>query len=120
MLYWSWAADPEFTIAALLHELARRIDTGLSVDSAYHKNTDAPGRKGSMARWPGSHAAGLRQWPRDAWGAWLPCAVFFAVNQAASTLGGDLTPFSIAWGQHPRLPLSLPELRTAGEPARLG
>ncbi len=45
---------------------------------------------------------------------WLPYAVL-AINNAASTLGGGLTPFFIDQGQHPRLPLSLPYLRSAGE-----
>ena len=40
----------------------------------------------------------------------------FAINNAASTLGGDLTPFLIGRGQHPRQPMSLPDLRAAGEP----
>ena len=56
--------DPEFTIAALLHELAHRIATGLSVGSAHHKNTDAPAEKGRWRAVPGSHAAGLGQWPQ--------------------------------------------------------
>ena len=30
----------------------------------------------------------------------------FAINNAASTLGGDLTPFFVDRGAHPRLPLS--------------
>ena len=46
---------------------------------------------------------------------WPPFAVF-TINNAASTLGGDLTPFFIYRGQHPRLPLSLPDLRQAGDP----
>jgi hypothetical protein len=45
---------------------------------------------------------------------WLPYAVF-AIDNAASTLGWDLTPFSIDRGQHPRLLLSHPDLRAAGE-----
>ena len=45
---------------------------------------------------------------------WLPYAVF-AINNSASTLGGELTPFFIDRGQHPRMPLSLPDLRSAGE-----
>jgi hypothetical protein len=43
---------------------------------------------------------------RDDWDVWLPYAVF-AIKNAASTLGGDLTiltPFFIDRGQHPRLP----------------
>ena len=44
-----------------------------------------------------------------------PYAVF-AINNAASTLGGNLTPFFIDRGRHPRLPLSLPDLRSDSEP----
>jgi hypothetical protein len=51
---------------------------------------------------------------KDDWDVWLPYVVF-AINNAASTLGGGLTPFFIDWGQHPRWPLSLPYLRSAGE-----
>ena len=43
----------------------------------------------------------------DDWDVWLPCAVF-AINNAASTLGGDLTPFVIDRIQHPRMPLYSP------------
>ncbi len=48
-----------------------------------------------------------------------PLAVF-TINNTASTLGCDLTPFFIDRGAHPRLPLSPPrDDRTAGEsPAR--
>ena len=52
---------------------------------------------------------------KEDWDAWQPCAVF-AIDNAASTLGGNLTAFFIDRGQHPRLPLSLLDLRTAGEP----
>ena len=38
-------------------------------------------------------------------------------NNSASTLGGELIPFYIDRGQHPRMPLSLPDLRSAGETA---
>jgi hypothetical protein len=46
---------------------------------------------------------------------WLPHAAVFAINSAASTLGGDLTPLFIDRGQRQRLRLSLPYLRAAGE-----
>ena len=55
--------------------------------------------------------------PKDDWDAWLPNAVF-AINNLASILGGDLTLFFIDRGQHPRLPLSLADLRAAGESRR--
>ncbi len=44
---------------------------------------------------------------KDDWGGHLPLTVF-AINNATSTLGGDLTPFFIDRGAHPRLPLSPP------------
>jgi hypothetical protein len=50
---------------------------------------------------------------KDDWDLLLPYAVF-AINNATSTLGGDLIPFFIDRGQHPRLPLSLPDLRATG------
>ena len=61
---------------------------------------------------------------KDDWDAWLPYAIF-AINNAASTLGGDLrlTPFFIDRGQHPRLwnLLQTCELpRSHRRPARLG
>ena len=40
----------------------------------------------------------------------------FAINNAASALGDDLTPFFIDRGAHPRLPLSPPhDDRATGE-----
>jgi hypothetical protein len=52
---------------------------------------------------------------KNNWDVWLPYAVS-AINNAASTLGGHLTPSFIDRGQRPRLWLSLPDLRQAGEP----
>ena len=52
---------------------------------------------------------------KDDWDAWLPYAVF-AINNAASTLRDDLTLFFIDRAQHPRFPLTLPDLLAAGEP----
>ena len=53
---------------------------------------------------------------KDDWDARLPYAVF-AINKAASTLGGEPTPsfMDLRLSQR-RLPLSLPDLRAAGEP----
>ena len=45
---------------------------------------------------------------KDDWDAHLPLTAF-AINNAALTLGGSR-------GQHPRLPLSLPDLRSDNEP----
>ncbi len=51
---------------------------------------------------------------KDDWDVWLPYAVF-AINSSDSALDADLTPFFIDRGTHPRLPLSLPDLRNSGE-----
>ena len=105
--------DPKFT-STLFKEFTRRIGSSLLIGSAYHKNTNA-----RVERVNGVLGDTLRAFAngrKDDWDVWLPYAVF-AINNAASTLGGDLTPFFIDRGQHPRLPLSLPDLRTAGEPA---
>ncbi len=99
--------DPKFT-SKLFKEFTRSIGSSLLVGSAYHKNTNA-----RAERVDGVLGDTLRA--IDDWDVWLPYAVF-AINNAASTLGGDLTPFFIDRGQHPRLPLSLPDLRQAGEP----
>ncbi len=48
----------------------------------------------------------------DDWDRQLPLAVF-AINNAASTLGDGLTPFSIDRGAHPRLPLTAPAASSA-------
>jgi hypothetical protein len=44
---------------------------------------------------------------KDDWDCHLPLTVF-AINNATSTLGGDLTPFFVDRGAHQRLPLSPP------------
>ncbi len=51
---------------------------------------------------------------KDDWDVWLPYAEV-AINNSASTLGGELTPFFIDRGAHPALPLSLPDLHYSGE-----
>ena len=105
--------DPKFT-STLFREFTRRLGSSLLIGSAYHKNTNA-----RVERVNGVLGDTLRAFAngrKDDWDVWLPYAVF-AINDAASTLGGDLTPFFIDRGQHPRLPLSLPDLRTVGEPA---
>ena len=92
--------DPKF------QELTRRIDTSLRVGSAHHKNTDAKAdglSDGALGDTPRAFANGRR----DDGCVWLP-RVVFAINNAPWTLGGDLTPFSIAWGQHPRPPVPPP------------
>jgi hypothetical protein len=103
--------DPKFT-STLFREFARRIGSSLLVGSAYHKNTNARAERVNGVL--GDTLRAFANGRKDDWDVWLPYAVF-AINNAASTLGGDLTPFYIDRGQHPRLPLSLPYLRSAGE-----
>ena len=103
--------DPKFT-STLFREFTRRIGSSLIIGSAYHKNTTA-----KVERVNGVLGDTLRAFAngrKDDWDVWLQYAVF-AINNAASTLGGDLSPFFIDRGQHPRLPLSLPDLRAASE-----
>ncbi len=101
--------DPKFT-STLFREFTRRIGSSLLVGSTYHKNTNAKTTNGALGDTLRAFANGRK----DDWDVWLPYAVF-AINNSASTLGGELTPFFIDRGQHPRLPLSLPDLRYAEE-----
>ena len=103
--------DPKFT-SKLFKEFTRRIGSSLLIGSAYHKNTNARAERVNGVL--GDTLRAFANGRKDDWDVWLPYAVF-AINNAASTLGGDLTPFFIDRGQHPRLPLSLPDLRAAGE-----
>ena len=103
--------DPKFT-SNLFREFTRRIGSSLLVGSAFHKNTNA-----KVERVNGVLGDTLRAYAngrKDDWDVWLPYAEF-AINNSASTLGGDLTPFFIDRGAHPRLPLSLPDLHNSGE-----
>ena len=85
----------------------------LIVGSAYHKNTNA-----KVERANGVISDTLRAYAngcKDDWDSHLTLAEF-AINNAASTLGDNLTPFFIDRGAHPRLPLSPPhDDRIAGE-----
>ncbi len=45
---------------------------------------------------------------KDNWDGHLPFTVFAMINNAALTLGGELTPFFTDRCAHPRLPLSPP------------
>ena len=98
--------------STLFTEFTRRIGSSLAVGSAYHKNTNS-----KVERVNGVLGDTLRAFAnsrKDDWDTWLPYAEF-AINNAASTLGGVLTPFFIDRGQHPRMPLALPDLRASGE-----
>jgi len=103
--------DPKFT-SSLFREFTRRIGSSLIVGSAYHKNTNAKTERVNGVL--GDTLRAFANGRKDDWDIWLPYAVF-AINNAASTLGGELTPFFIDRGHHPRMPLALPDLRVAGE-----
>ena len=94
--------DPTFTSAL--------FGSSLIIGLAYHKNTNAKAERVNCVL--GDTLRAFANGGKDEWGVWLPYADF-AVNYAASTLGGDLSPFFIDRGQHPRLPLSLPGCRGA-------
>ena len=103
--------DPKFT-SNLFREFTRRIGSSLLVGSAYHKNTNAKTERVNGVL--GDTLRAFANGRKDDWDVWLPYAVF-AIKNSASTLGGELTPFFIDRGQHPRMPLSLPDLRNMGE-----
>ena len=104
--------DAKFT-SEVFRAFVRGMGSSLIVGSAYHKNTNA-----KVERANGVISDTLRAYAngrKDDWDEHLPLAVF-AINNAASTLGGDLTPFFIDRGAHPRLPLSPPrDASMAGE-----
>ena len=116
--------DPKLT-SALSREFARRIGSSLLIGSSHHKNTVTNIR---AERVDGVLGDTLRAFAngcnlKDDWGVGLPFAVFAKDSAASITrprpwgLGRDPTPFFIGRGQHPRLPLSLTDLRAVGEPA---
>ena len=105
--------DAKFT-SEVFRAFVKGMGSSLIVGSAYHKNTNS-----KVERANGVVSDTLRAYAngrKDDWDDHLPLAVF-AINNAASTLGGDLTPFFIDRGAHPRLPLSPPrDGSTTGEP----
>ena len=82
--------DPKFT-SALFKEFTRRIGSSLLIGSAYHKNTNAKAERVNGVL--GDTLRAFANGRKDDWDVWLLHAVF-AMNNAASTLGGYLTPFS--------------------------
>jgi hypothetical protein len=95
--------DSKFT-SEVFRAFVKGWGSCLIVGSAYHKNTNAKVERanGVVSDTLRAHANGSK----DNWDGHLPLAVF-AISNAASTLGGDLTP-SVDRGAHPRLPLSPP------------
>ena len=105
--------DPKFT-SALFKEFTGRIGSSLLIGSAYHENTKAMAERVNGVL--GDTLRAFTNGRKDDWEVWLPCwYAVFAINNAASMLG-NLTLFFVDRGQHTRLPLSLPDLRAAGEP----
>jgi hypothetical protein len=103
--------DPKFT-SAVFQEFTRRLGSNLVVGSAFHKNTNA-----KVERTNGVIGDTLRAFAngrKDDWDQQLPFAVF-AINNAPSAFGGELSPFFIDRGRHPRLPASLPDVAGSGE-----
>ena len=105
--------DAKFT-SAVFRAFVKSMGSSLIVGSAYHKtrNTNA-----KVERANGVIGDTLRAYAngcKDDWDKPLTFAVF-AINNAASTLGGeaDITPFCIDRGAHPRLPLSAPHAEHA-------
>ncbi len=80
--------------------------------SAYLKNTNAKTERVNGVL--GDTLRAFDNGRKDDWDLWLPYSAF-AINNSASALGGDLTPFFIDRGSHPCLPFSLPDLRSSGE-----
>jgi hypothetical protein len=102
--------DPKFT-SAVFRAFVRSMGSCLIVGSAYHKNTNAKVERANGVIGDTLHAYANGR--KDDWDRQLPLAVF-AINNAASTLGDGLTPFSIDRGAHPRLPLSAAPVDGAG------
>ena len=78
----------------------------LIVGFDYHKNTNAMVERANdvISDTLRDHANGCK----DEWDSHLTLAEF-AINNTASTLGNDLTPFFIDCGALPHLPLSQPQ-----------
>ena len=83
--------DSKFT-SEVFRAFAKGWGSCLIVGSAYHKNTNAKVEQanGVVRETLCAFANGRK----DDWDNHLPLTVF-AINNAASTLGGDLTPFKV-------------------------
>ena len=84
--------DPKFT-SKVFREFTRSLGSSLLVGSAYHKNTNA--RVERVNRILADTLRAFANGRKDDWDLWLPYAVY-AINNSASTLGGELTPFFTA------------------------
>ncbi len=88
--------DPKFT-SKLFRQFTSSISSSLLVSSAYHKYTNARAERVNGVL--GDTLLAFANGSKDDWDVWLSYTVF-AINNAASTLGGNLTPFLIDRGQH--------------------
>ena len=95
----------------------RGISSSVLIGSPYHKKSNAEAQRFDGVRGDTLQAFANRR--KDDWDTWLPYAIF-AIKNAASMLGGELTPFFINPGQRLRLPLSLPAQRARGAARRNG
>ena len=97
--------DAKFT-REVFPAFVKSMGSSLNICSAYLKNTNAKVERanGIIGNTLRAYANGLK----DCWDKQLPFAEF-AINNAASTLGGeaDMKPFFIDRGEHSRLPLRL-------------
>jgi hypothetical protein len=96
--------DSKFT-SAVFRAFVKGWGSCLIVGSEYHKNTNAKVERANGVISDTLRA--LANGSMDDWDDHLPLAVF-GINNAVSTLGGDLTPFFVYSGAPPRLPLSPP------------
>jgi hypothetical protein len=102
--------DPKFT-SDVFRAFVKSMGSTLIVGSAYHKNTNAEVERANGVI--GDTLRAFANGRKDDWDRQLPLAVF-AINNAASALGDELTPFFIDRGAHPRLPLSAPPAADTG------
>ena len=109
--------DAKFT-SDVSHAFAKSIGSCLikgSAASAYHKNTNAKVERANASGVISYKLHAYANGRKDDWDSRLALAEF-AINNAASALGDDLTPVFIDRGAHPRLPLSPPhDDRASGE-----
>ena len=98
--------DAEFT-SEVFRAFVTSMGSTLIVGLAYHKNTNAKLERANGVIGDRDTLHAYAKGRKDDWDDHLALAVL-AINNVTSTLGGDLTPFFIDRGAHPRLPLSLP------------
>ena len=106
--------DSKFT-SEVFCAFVKRMGSCLVVGSAYHKNTNAKLERANCVISDTLRAYANGQ--KDDWNSHLPLAVF-AINEAASALGGDLTPFKASSSTAARIPGSRCQCRRRATPAR--